>query len=92
MSKEEDKTKMLDAIKLVHQNVKLDDYLESILVTAVKQLKKNDLPSYVATMLIYRLSYYFMRHVGTKQSEYIDRLYKLANKIASKYKGNFSYL
>lgn len=92
MSKEEDKEKMLDAIKLVHQNVKLDNYLENVLVIAVKQLKKGDLPSYVASTLIYRLSYYFMRHVGTKQNKYIDRLYKLASKIGNKYKGFFPYL
>lgn len=92
MSKEEDKSKLLDAIKLVHQNVKLDDYLENVLVIAVKQLKKNDLPSYVASTLMYRLSYYFMIHIRTKQNEYIDRLYKLASKIGSKYKGHFPYL
>lgn len=92
MTKEEDKAKMLNAIELVHQNVKLDDFLEDVLVRAVKQLKKGDMPSYVAATLRYRLSYYFMRHVGTKQSKDLDHLYKLSNEIASKYKGYFPYL
>ena len=92
MSREEDTQELLDIIKLVHENVKLDNYLENVLIIAVKQLKKNDLPSYVASELVYRLSYYFMRHVGMKHNEYLDRLYKLANKISNKYKGFFTYV
>lgn len=33
-----------------------------------------------------------MRHVGMKHNEYLDRLYKLANKISNKYKGFFTYV
>lgn len=40
MSREEDTQKLLDIIKLVHENVKLDNYLENVLIIAVKQLKK----------------------------------------------------
>ncbi len=45
MSKEDDKVQLLNAIKLVHQHVKLDNYLQDILIAAVKQLKKVTYPA-----------------------------------------------
>lgn len=91
MSKEEDKQRLLLAIKDAHDNSVLDPDIQQILIRAVKSLKKGDLPSYVSYTLVGSLSGYFMTHVRQKQNLYVTRIYDLANEIQTSYSGFLFY-
>lgn len=91
MSREEDKQQLLSAIKEAHEHGVLEPEIESILVEAVKGLKRGELPSYVSYRLVRSLSGYFMTHVRQKQDPYVKKVYELANRMQTGYSGFLFY-
>lgn len=91
MSRENDKKRLLLAIKEAHDNSVLDSDVQQILVKAVKRLKNGDLPSYVSYTLVGSLSGYFMTHSKQKQNPYVTKIYDLANEIQRSYSGFLFY-
>lgn len=91
MNRNEDRQRLLAAIQSVHDNTILDFEIQRRLIRAVKQLKKGDLPSYVAYCLVDELSCYFVMHPGQKQDPYVTQIYDIANEIQRKYRGFFFY-
>lgn len=91
MSREEDKQRLLEAIKDAHDHSVLDSDIQQILIRAVEGLKKGELPSYVSYKLVNHLSGYFMTHVRQKQNPYVTKIYDLASKIQTSYRGFLFY-
>ena len=91
MSKEEDKERLLQAIREAHDHSKLDSDIQEILISAVKGLKRGELPSYVSYELVGSLSGYFALHLREKQNPYVTNIYNIANELQRKYRAFLFY-
>lgn len=91
MSREEDKERLLQAIREAHDNSKLDLDIQGILIEAIKGLKRGELPSYVSYKLVRSLSGYFILHLREKQNPYVTNIYNIANELQRKYSAFLFY-
>lgn len=83
--RQEQREQLIEAIKVVHQHSMVEPQIKEELIKAVKGLKANDNPPYVAHNLSIALSHYFVTH-PTNKDIHLHQLYEITNQLSHSYR------